>query len=207
MRLLKPHGTSHTVAALVSLQAVVAVCRFTKFFSINETSADGVVQAHRHHRHHTPFANIMNSLYNAFVAPSRAGDAWFRAGPVSSFPDIAESGSSVLAEDMPMSCSRRRQPLAPGDATSETGPEGRGNGQALPGCRVFHVPKADSSRAVEVPLDAGEPRDDDDGEDEAEGDGGGGANDAAKAARARRLEDEVLVFRYKGKFHAVDHVS
>lgn len=51
------------------------------------------------------------------------------------------------------------------------------------GCRVFHVPRRDGSGAAEVELGQLEP------------------------PEAGGLKDQVLVFRYRGKFHAVNHVS
>lgn len=53
-----------------------------------------------------------------------------------------------------------------------------------PGCKAFYVPKDDSSKATQVQLD------------------GSGA-----PAEAGGLRDQVLVFQYKGKFHAINHVS
>ena len=50
-----------------------------------------------------------------------------------------------------------------------------------PGCKVFHVPKTDISQRTEVDIQAGD--------------------------TAQDLTDQVLVFQYRGKFHAVDHVS
>ncbi|KXX78134.1 hypothetical protein MMYC01_205096 [Madurella mycetomatis] len=47
------------------------------------------------------------------------------------------------------------------------------------GCKVFHAPKTDSSQPVEVVV----PTDD----------------------MAQDLADQVLVFQYRGKFHAIDH--
>lgn len=52
-----------------------------------------------------------------------------------------------------------------------------------PGCKVFHVPKEDSARASEVTLDSDAP------------------------PEAGGLRDQVLVFQYKEKFHAINHVS
>lgn len=51
---------------------------------------------------------------------------------------------------------------------------------ATPGCKVFQVPKDDPSQRTEVilPVDEG----------------------------AQDLTDQVLVFQYRGKFHAIDHV-
>lgn len=52
-----------------------------------------------------------------------------------------------------------------------------------PGCKVFCVPATNSPERKEVPITS---------------------QDAAEGAD---LKDQVLVFRYRGKFHAVDHVS
>lgn len=51
-------------------------------------------------------------------------------------------------------------------------------GDAAPGCKVFHVPQDKPSEGAEVPVD-------DVGVD---------------------LRDQVLVFRFRGKFHAIEHV-
>ena len=55
-----------------------------------------------------------------------------------------------------------------------------------PGCKIFHIPKDAPSQAaeVEVPLDIIE-----------------------SPSHGEELTDQVLVFQYKGKVHAVDHVS
>ncbi|KAM0350328.1 hypothetical protein ACHAO7_007426 [Fusarium culmorum] len=53
------------------------------------------------------------------------------------------------------------------------------NAKSIPGCKAFHIPKEDPSLSKEVEI-----RDD---------------------ALGQPLEDQVLVFQYKGKFHAVDH--
>jgi hypothetical protein len=55
------------------------------------------------------------------------------------------------------------------------------NTKSIPGCKAFHIPKEDCSSSKEVPI----------GDD----------------ALGQSLTDQVLVFQYKGKFHAVDHVS
>lgn len=55
------------------------------------------------------------------------------------------------------------------------------NAKSIPGCKAFHIPKEDPSLSKEVEI----------GDD----------------ALGQPLEDQVLVFQYKGKFHAVDHVS
>ncbi|KAF5002118.1 hypothetical protein FGRMN_601 [Fusarium graminum] len=51
--------------------------------------------------------------------------------------------------------------------------------KSIPGCKAFHVPKEDSSLSKEVPI----------GDD----------------ALGQELTDQVLIFKYKGKFHAIDH--
>ncbi|KAI3534101.1 Rieske domain-containing protein [Colletotrichum filicis] len=54
------------------------------------------------------------------------------------------------------------------------------------GCKVFQVRKSDPSRSTEVLL----------------------APDVLNYAELEGdLKDQVLVFKFKGKFHAVDHVS
>ena len=55
------------------------------------------------------------------------------------------------------------------------------NTKSIPGCKAFHIPKEDVSSSKEVEI----------GDD----------------ALGKPLTDEVLIFQYKGKFHAVDHVS
>lgn len=53
-------------------------------------------------------------------------------------------------------------------------------GAFAPGCKIFQVPPTNSMQAVELELDD---------------------------AMADGLKDQVMVFQYQGKFHAVDHVS
>ncbi|OIW23421.1 hypothetical protein CONLIGDRAFT_586009 [Coniochaeta ligniaria NRRL 30616] len=50
-------------------------------------------------------------------------------------------------------------------------------GDATPGCKVFHIPKQDTSQGTEVPI----------------------------AEIGGPLKEQVLVFRFRGKFHAIDH--
>lgn len=57
---------------------------------------------------------------------------------------------------------------------------------SIPGCKVFQVPREDSLQSVEVAI-----RED----------------GTLQRSDMKGLKDQVLVFRYKGKFHAVDHVS
>lgn len=55
--------------------------------------------------------------------------------------------------------------------------------ESRPGCKVFHAPKTEPQRA-EVEID---------GED--------------FFPLEEEMKDQVLVFQYRGRFHAVDHVS
>lgn len=54
-----------------------------------------------------------------------------------------------------------------------------------PGCRILHVPKSDPSLASEIAIPVGAATSPSEGED---------------------LKDQVVVFRYRDKIHAVDHV-
>ncbi|KAI0548589.1 hypothetical protein F4679DRAFT_313566 [Xylaria curta] len=94
----------------------------------------------------------------SFNAPSRKRDAWFFAGLVSSFPNLAESGTHVLDE----------QRLC-------------GNGEYLPGCKVYHVSAGDGSQAEQI------------------------EGDAMSLHSGAALQDQVLIFQYQGKIHAVDN--
>lgn len=62
------------------------------------------------------------------------------------------------------------------------------NSELKPGCKVFHVPRENSLQRTEVPLAAD-------------------ADDKEASDIAGDLTDQVLVFQYRGKFHAIDHVS
>ncbi|KAK0759464.1 hypothetical protein N5P37_007652 [Trichoderma harzianum] len=94
-----------------------------------------------------------------FDAPSRLGAEWFSVGLASSFPD------SGLDDDN----------LAKYRTCSE---------EYRPGCKVFQVPREDSSQRAEVLIDQ-------------DGD--------LESSDLKGLKDQVLVFKYRGKFHAVDH--
>ena len=100
---------------------------------------------------------------NPFRAFFRPEAQWTSVGLTSAFPDI-EPESGVIA----------RSRLC-GTAV-------------VPGCKVFHIPKTDPTRAAEVPL----PGDD---------------RDLPEDSNSGDLSDQVLVFQYRGKFHAIDHVS
>lgn len=102
----------------------------------------------------------MTLFFNPF-SRSQAGDAWFRVGLASSFPNITGEDADNIAHAR--LC-------------------GSSNGTA-PGCKVFHVPKEDSTRANQVTLD-----------------------DSGTLSEPGSLRDQVLVFQYKGKFHAINQV-
>lgn len=99
----------------------------------------------------------MSILINPFSSNPRTGDAWFHAGLVSSYPNIDDAGR----------VGERRQCLD----------------QFVPGCRIFHVPPEDSSKATEVAVD--------DWRDQDHGD----------------PKNQVMVFQYKARFVAINHVS
>ncbi|KAK0646849.1 rieske domain-containing protein [Cercophora newfieldiana] len=101
--------------------------------------------------------------WNPFRAPSRSGGEWFPAGLASDFPDVGDQQDD--AQD-----------------GAVVHPRPCGDKQTKPGCKVFHVPKEDSSKRTEVAVPA---------EDDAEAE--------------RDMTDQVMVFQYRGKFHAVDH--
>ncbi|KAK3300453.1 uncharacterized protein B0H64DRAFT_380946 [Chaetomium fimeti] len=109
----------------------------------------------------------MNILLSPFRGPSRTGAEWFSVGAASSFPEVGlgldENQETHEIESESRLCGSR----------------GNHGEDAKPGCKVFHVPKADSSQRTEVEIPA---------EDS-----------------AQDLTDQVLVFQYRGKFHAIDH--
>jgi hypothetical protein len=98
----------------------------------------------------------MSFAVNPFSRSSRAGDAWFCAGPVSSYPNVDDSAR--VAE----------QRLCRDKFT--------------PGCRIFHVPRQDSSKAAEVAIDDW------------------------KSPETGDSKDQVMVFQYNGTFVAINHV-
>jgi hypothetical protein len=106
---------------------------------------------------HRPSSHLPMSLpVNPFSRSSRAGDAWFCVGPASSYPNLDDS-TRVAEQRM---C----------------------RDKFTPGCRIFHVPREDSSKAVEVAID--------DWKDPERGDS----------------KDQVMVFRYNERFVAINHV-
>lgn len=115
--------------------------------------------------------------------PSRPGDDWFFVGLASSFPNITNSSEPYFKLVWPQPCKSR----GPGDPTTTK----------VPGCKIFH-PKATttttSSQPSETPVSpaAACPVEEIDA-------------DAAAGEDAWLMKEQVLVFRYKGKFHAVDH--
>jgi hypothetical protein len=108
------------------------------------------------HVSHMQSSSMSSFLANPFRPSARAGGAWFSAGLASSYPDVDDStrvGEQRLCRD-----------------------------KYTPGCRIYHVPKEDSSKAVQLSID--------DWKDPDNGDS----------------KDQVMVFQYKGKFVAINHV-
>ncbi len=58
--------------------------------------------------------------------------------------------------------------------------------KSQPGCRILVVPKSDPSHSAEIAIPAGA---------------------ATSPSEGQDLKDQVVVFRYRDKVHAVDHVS
>ncbi|TQV92727.1 hypothetical protein V2A60_009192 [Cordyceps javanica] len=56
--------------------------------------------------------------------------------------------------------------------------------KSQPGCRIFLVPKTDPSQVTEIAIPAGA---------------------ATSPSEGQDLKDQVVVFRYRGKVHALDH--
>lgn len=113
--------------------------------------------------------------------PSRPGDDWFFAGLASSFPNIINSSEPYFKLVWPQPCKSK----GPGDPTTTK----------VPGCKIFHPRAATTtSQPSEAPVspEASCPVEEIDA-------------DAAAGEDAWLMKEQVLVFRYKGKFHAVDH--
>ncbi|KAL6706252.1 hypothetical protein ACN47E_005987 [Coniothyrium glycines] len=95
-------------------------------------------------------------LSNPLARTARPGAAWANVGCVDSYPDV-DDGSSVGQQRL---C----------------------GGKHVAGCRVFHVPRTDGSKATEIAID-----------DWKDPEAGGDA------------KDQVMVFRYKGQLVAINH--
>lgn len=121
-------------------------------------------------------------MFSYFTAPNRAGDKWFSVGLASSFPDLGSNEEEIGVLAQPQPC------------------RGGIDNDKRPGCKAFHVPKLDSSKSKEVPVISGNSEEDVEGQKTSDVGGPG-------PLLPLPLEEQVLVFRYKGKFHAVDHVS
>jgi hypothetical protein len=98
----------------------------------------------------------MSFLLNQFSTSPRAGAAWFCVGSASSYPEVGD--------------------------TERVGAQRKCLDKYTPGCRIFYIPRGDSSAAVEVAID--------DWKDLDHGDS----------------KDQVMVFKYNGKFVAINHV-
>lgn len=108
---------------------------------------------------------------------SRPGDDWFFAGRVSSFPDITNSSEPYFKLVWPQPCK------AAGSKDTAT--------SKVPGCKIFH-PKATTTQPSATPVPPAATVEEID-------------TDAAAGEDAWLMREQVLVFRYKGTFHAVDH--
>ncbi|KAL7947573.1 hypothetical protein V8C42DRAFT_318146 [Trichoderma barbatum] len=95
----------------------------------------------------------------SFFGASSLGAAWFSVGLASSFPDSGLDDDNLAKY---RTCSA----------------------EIKPGCKVFQVPREDSSQRAEVVI---------------------GEDGMLELSDMKGLKDQVLVFQYKGKFHAVDH--
>lgn len=119
---------------------------------------------------------------------SRPGDDWFFAGLASSFPNITNSSEPYFKLVWPQPC-RAAAAGAPADATNSK----------VPGCKIFH-PKATTTTTTTTTQPHATPA-------------AAAASsvveeigaDAAAGEDAWLMKEQVLVFRYKGAFHAVDH--
>ncbi|KAL5116144.1 hypothetical protein ACEQ8H_005920 [Pleosporales sp. CAS-2024a] len=89
------------------------------------------------------------------LLPHPAGAAWFCAGSTAAYPDL--------------------------DDTARIAAHRHCLDKYMPGCRIFHVPRHDTSQAVPIAID--------DWNDAAHGDS----------------KDQVMVFKYKGHFVAINH--
>lgn len=114
---------------------------------------------------------------------SRPGDDWFFAGLASSFPNITNSSEPYFKLVWPQPC--KAAASSPDATTAAT--------TKVPGCKIFH-PKAggNSTRHPATPGRAAVTAEEI-------------PADAAAGEDAWLMKEQVLVFRYKGVFHAVDH--
>lgn len=106
---------------------------------------------------------------------SRPGEDWFFAGLASSFPNITNSSEPYFKLVWPQPCK-----AAGGSPDTTT--------TKVPGCKIFH-PKATTTTSAQPSAAPVEEID----------------ADAAAGEDAWLMKEQVLVFRYKGVFHAVDH--
>lgn len=110
----------------------------------------------------------------------RPGDDWFFAGLASSFPNITNSSEPYFKLVWPQPCK-----TAGPDGTTPTSKE-------VPGCKIFHpkatnqLPNTAAAAAKTTTVEQI-------------------ATDAAAGEDAWLMKEQVLVFRYKDVFHAVEH--
>ncbi|KAI7779260.1 hypothetical protein LA080_001023 [Diaporthe eres] len=107
---------------------------------------------------------------------SHPGEDWFFAGLASSFPNITNSSEPYFKLVWPQACKAQG---GPADTTK------------VPGCKIFHPKATTTTQPPATPAAASSVEEID--------------ADAAAGEDAWLMKEQVLVFRYKGAFHAVDH--
>lgn len=113
---------------------------------------------------------------SASAITSRPGEDWFFAGLSSSFPNITDSSEPYFKLVWPQPC---RTGAAGASSPTDT--------PKVPACKILH-PKAATEDSPETSPTV-EQID----------------TEAAAGEDAWLMKEQVLVFRYKGRFHAVDH--
>lgn len=128
--------------------------------------------------HTIPWFTMMAepSCSSASAVTSRASEDWFFAGLSSSFPNITDSSEPYFKLVWPQPC-----------RTGAAGAPDPTHTPKVPACKIFH-PRAATGDSPETSATA-EQID----------------TDAAAGEDAWLMKEQVLVFRYKGRFHAVDH--
>ncbi|KAL1862554.1 hypothetical protein Daus18300_008513 [Diaporthe australafricana] len=108
---------------------------------------------------------------------ARPGDYWFFAGLASSFPNITNSSEPYFKLVWPQPC----KAAGTDDTTTIS--------NKVPGCKIFHPKATNQGPHTAAKITTVEQI----------------ATDAAAGEDAWLMKEQVLVFRYKGVFHAVDH--
>ncbi|KAK3315623.1 hypothetical protein B0H66DRAFT_565667 [Apodospora peruviana] len=124
-------------------------------------------------------------MFNPFRAPSRSGNDWFSVGLASSFPDLGQDD---------------RDSSDPQDNGALSQPRPSSTDACLKrlGCKAFYVPKDNSAQRTEVPISGTTTT-------TASDDASSASDIGQPDDKMMDLTDQVLVFQYRGKFHAIDH--